>query len=109
MTDLPLTREMVAAMRKAVPAVERTGTLPNTHRNPDHTFGNQPVGGAAIVSSDACLEEMGEFGDEFVQTPPTRISSGERTIHVGAKEVRFIEVIGAAGRYFFDEREGRLR
>ncbi len=124
--DLPLTRDMLDAMKKAVPAAERIGTLLNTHSNPDHTFGNQLVEGAVIVSSDACLEEMqamsaeledtrggirfgwrnygdaGKFFNEvmwtkfspegFVQTLPTDTFSGEKTIHVGAKEVRFIEV-----------------
>lgn len=58
--DLPLTREMLAGMRAAVPAAERIGTLLNTHANPDHTYGNQLVEGALIISSEACLEEMRE-------------------------------------------------
>ena len=124
--DLPLTRDMLDSMKRAVPAAERIGTLLNTHSNPDHTFGNQLVEGAVIISSDACLEEMKEhsapsddprgnirmnwqnFGDAgkffnevmwtkfspegFVQTLPTNTFSGEQTIHVGDKEVRFIEV-----------------
>ena len=124
--DLPLTREMLDTIRKAVPAAARIGTLLNTHSNPDHTFGNQLVEGAVIVSSDACLQEMKEFGersrdpsgnirshwqnfgdagrffnevmwtkfspDGFIETLPSQTFSGERTIHVGAKEVRFVEV-----------------
>ncbi|MGE0744169.1 MAG: MBL fold metallo-hydrolase [Rhodospirillales bacterium] len=122
--DLPLTREMLAAMRKAAPAAERIGTLVNTHANPDHTFGNQLVEGAVILSSDACLEEMREqlkpnprgnmrtewqkFGDAgrffnevmfsrfsydgVVLTLPQRTFTGELTLHVGAKEVRLLEV-----------------
>lgn len=124
--DLPLTRAMLDTMKKAVPEAETIGTLLNTHSNPDHTFGNQLVEGAVIISSDACLAEMEEmaggpkdprghirfnwqnFGDAgkffnevmwtkfspdgFVQTLPTQSFSGERTIHVGSKEVRFIEV-----------------
>ena len=58
--DLPLTRDMLDSMKRAVPAAERIGTLLNTHSNPDHTFGNQLVEGAVIISSDACLEEMKE-------------------------------------------------
>lgn len=122
--DLKLTREMLAEMRGTVPAANNIGTLLNTHSNPDHTFGNQLVEGAVIISSDACLEEMvqqGEaqkgpnirshwqqFGDAgkffnevmwtkfsaegFIQTLPTQTFSGEKTIFVGDKEVRFIEV-----------------
>ena len=39
--DLRLTREMLDAMRQAVPAAKRIDTLVNTHANGDHTFGNQ--------------------------------------------------------------------
>lgn len=123
--DLPLTREMLGTMKAAVPETGRIGTLLNTHSNPDHTFGNQLVEGAVIISSQACLEEMKEltqgpkdprghirfdwrnYGDAgrflnevmwtrfsaegFVQTLPSQTFSGERTVHVGSKEVRFIE------------------
>jgi cyclase len=57
---LPLTREMLDTMRRAVPAAARIGTLVNSHANGDHTFGNQLVEGARIVASRACLEEMQE-------------------------------------------------
>lgn len=124
--DLPLTREMLKTMTKAVPAAKTIGTLLNTHANPDHTFGNQLVEGAIIISSDACLEEMREFAagtddprgnirdnwqnfgdagkffnevmwtkfsaDGIVQTLPTQSFSSEHVLHVGAKEVRIIEV-----------------
>ena len=56
--DLKLTREMLDAMRDAVPAAKSIGTLVNTHSNGDHTFGNQLVGGAEIVTTKACAEEM---------------------------------------------------
>src|SRR5262247_1245848 len=56
--DLRLTQEMLDAMRAAVPAAERIGTLVNTHSNGDHTFGNALVGGAEIVATRACAEEM---------------------------------------------------
>lgn len=57
--DLKLTREMLAAMRRAEPkAAARIGTLVNTHSNGDHTFGNQLVAGAEIIASKACAEEM---------------------------------------------------
>jgi glyoxylase-like metal-dependent hydrolase (beta-lactamase superfamily II) len=56
--DLPLTREMLAAMRKATQAADSIDVLVNTHANLDHTFGNQLVQGAEIVASAACAEEM---------------------------------------------------
>jgi glyoxylase-like metal-dependent hydrolase (beta-lactamase superfamily II) len=58
--DLPLTREMLEAMRDAVPAAASIGTLVNTHSNPDHTYGNQLVREAEMISSEACLEEMAQ-------------------------------------------------
>ena len=56
--DLKCTRDMLAALREAVPAAARIGTLVNTHSNGDHTFGNQLVPGAQIIASRACAEEM---------------------------------------------------
>ena len=56
--DLPLTREMLSAMRHATPAADAIDVLVNTHANLDHTFGNQLVAGAEIISSAACAEEM---------------------------------------------------
>ena len=58
--DLPLTAEMLAAMRAAVPSAARIDTLVNTHANGDHCFGNELVAGAVIVASEACAKEMGE-------------------------------------------------
>jgi glyoxylase-like metal-dependent hydrolase (beta-lactamase superfamily II) len=61
--DLPLTREMLAAMRRAEPkAAARIGTLVNTHSNGDHCFGNELVEGAEIIASKACDEEMRRDG-----------------------------------------------
>lgn len=56
--DLAHTRAMLDEYRKAAPASALIGTLVNTHSNGDHTFGNQLVGGARIVASRACAEEM---------------------------------------------------
>jgi glyoxylase-like metal-dependent hydrolase (beta-lactamase superfamily II) len=66
--DLPLTREMLAAMRAAEPrAAARIGVLVNTHANGDHCYGNELVEGAEIVASRATAEEMGE-------TPPEALA-----------------------------------
>ena len=56
--DLPLTAEMLAAMRDATPSAKMIETLVNTHANGDHTYGNQLVEGAEIVASRHCAEEM---------------------------------------------------
>jgi len=59
--DLRLTQEMLDAMRAATPAARDIGTLVNTHANGDHCYGNQLVGDAAIVTSEASAKEMDEF------------------------------------------------
>jgi cyclase len=64
--DLPLTAEMLAAMRAAVPSAARIDTLVNTHANGDHCFGNELVGASAIVASEACAKEMGEVPPEVL-------------------------------------------
>jgi glyoxylase-like metal-dependent hydrolase (beta-lactamase superfamily II) len=120
--DLRLTREMLAAIRKAEPAAS-IGTLVNTHSNGDHTFGNQLVAGAEIIASKACAEEMihdggaerlaamkravdpssaaGAFLAEIFApfefegidvAMPTLTFEGELTRRVGGKTVRLIEV-----------------
>lgn len=63
--DLPLTREMLAAMQDTEPAATaRFDTLVNTHANGDHCYGNELVVGADIVASRASAEEMAEFGPD---------------------------------------------
>ena len=56
--DLKMTREMLDAMRRAVPASANIGALVNTHANGDHTFGNELLEGARIIASRACAEDM---------------------------------------------------
>lgn len=56
--DLNYTREMLAAMRAAVPAAREIGALVNTHANADHFFGNQLLEGTRIIASRACAEDM---------------------------------------------------
>lgn len=66
--DMTLTREMLAAMRDAVPAAANIGTVVNTHANGDHCWGNALVEGAQIVASRASAEEMAEV-------PPAMLAS----------------------------------
>jgi len=54
--DLKLTGEMLDAMRDASPAARQIETVVNTHANGDHTFGNQLVKGARIVTTKSVGE-----------------------------------------------------
>lgn len=120
--DLQLTAEMLAAMRDAVPAARSIDTLVNTHANGDHCYGNQLVGDATIITSQATAEElaevspammkgllegadqMGEAGAFFkhvfgpfdfagIEVPPvSQTFSGELSVRVGDKSVDLIEV-----------------
>jgi glyoxylase-like metal-dependent hydrolase (beta-lactamase superfamily II) len=80
--DLPLTAEMLATMRRAVPAASRISTVVNTHANGDHWFGNSLLSGAEIVASAACASEM-------VDLPPSRL----------ADLMRAAPSLGPAGRF----------
>lgn len=65
--DLKLTATMLDRMRDAVPAARRIDTLVNTHSNGDHTFGNQLVEGAKILTTRTVSELMAKDGPEFLQ------------------------------------------
>lgn len=57
--DVPLTREMLAAMRKAEPkAAAKIRTLVNTHHNGDHCYGNECCEGAEIIAHQLAREAM---------------------------------------------------
>jgi cyclase len=120
--DLALTQQMLAAMRKAVPAAAQIDTLVNTHANGDHCYGNQLVGGARIVASERTAAEMpelppavmaalleqapglGELGAFFLEcfgafdfkgielALPNETFSGELGLKVGDRELVLIEV-----------------
>jgi cyclase len=120
--DLKLTAEMLADMRRSVPATAHIGTLVNTHANGDHTFGNQLVDGAEIIATLGTQDEMHEDhparyhtlmanahqlgrGAQFLAelfkpfdftgitvTKPHRTFSGEIDLKVGDKAIRLIEV-----------------
>ena len=69
--DLNYTREMLDAMRRAVPAAKDLGAVVNTHANGDHFFGNQLVEGARIIASKAAAEDM------FIR-PPSQYAGWQR-------------------------------
>ncbi|MYE83146.1 MAG: MBL fold metallo-hydrolase, partial [Gammaproteobacteria bacterium] len=62
--DVPLTAEMLKAMRAAEPAANDIGTLVNTHANGDHCNGNELVADAEIISSQATADELANDSPE---------------------------------------------
>jgi glyoxylase-like metal-dependent hydrolase (beta-lactamase superfamily II) len=120
--DLSLTAEMLAAMRRSIPASAQIDMLVNTHANGDHCYGNQLVGGARIIASARTAEEMplmspammaatkqqapflgsvgAFFGRAFAPfdfenitlTLPGETFEGQLELRVGSKEVRLLEV-----------------
>src|SRR6185312_1305993 len=87
--DLPRTRTMLEAMRRATPAAAKIGTLLNTHSNGDHTHGNQLVDGARIIASATCLEEMKQLGSP--SEPDSIVNAWQKYGAAGAffREVMF--------------------
>ncbi len=120
--DLALTGEMLAIMRRSIPAAAQIDMLVNTHANGDHCYGNQLVGEARIIASARTAEEMLEtppermamllkqapalgtlgafasrvFGpfnfENITLTLPNQTFEGQLDLRVGAKEVRLLEV-----------------
>ena len=56
--DLNLTRDMLAIMRKSIPAAAHIDMVVNTHANGDHCWGNELVAGAQIFASARTAEEL---------------------------------------------------
>jgi glyoxylase-like metal-dependent hydrolase (beta-lactamase superfamily II) len=120
--DLKLTGEMLATMRRSLPAAENIDMLVNTHANGDHCYGNQLVGEARIIASARTAEEMGLMPPENMamllkQAPflgvigefsvrafgafdfegitpvlPTQTFEGQLDLRVGSKDVQLLEV-----------------
>ena len=95
--DRALTEEMLRAMRDAVPAAERIGTLVNTHANGDHCYGNELLGQARIVASERTATEMGELPPAamaaLVEQAPQMGELGEFFLHCfGAFDFKGIEL-----------------
>jgi cyclase len=84
--DLKLTRDMLNAMRDAVPrAAKQIGTLVNTHHNGDHCYGNELVEGAEIIASAHAAEEMKREQPaliaNFMKAAPGMGLTGEYLMH----------------------------
>lgn len=72
--DVPLTQEMLDAMRDAEPSAARhIDTVVNTHANGDHCHGNELVKDAQIIASTATAKEMNDL-------PPSRLAEMQKTL-----------------------------
>lgn len=76
--DLPLTRTMLTAMRRATPAARTLDTVVNTHANADHCWGNQLCGRAQIVASRRAAQEM-------LQLQPALMAALSRVTQLSAR------------------------
>lgn len=56
--DLPRTRAMLQAFRRATSMADGIRMVLNTHAHPDHTAGNVLLAGAEIIASQATADEM---------------------------------------------------
>jgi glyoxylase-like metal-dependent hydrolase (beta-lactamase superfamily II) len=73
-----ITAEMIAQMRRSIPAADRIGRLVNTHSNPDHVLGNQVVAGAEIISAKATAEAIAAMNPQnFVNMSENWQAMGE--------------------------------
>ena len=121
--DEKLTLAMLNAYREATGlSAKEIGTLVNTHRDADHTYGNGLMRHAQILASEACARQMRDrppsaikallanrpqgvvgdfifrlFGppfefDSIEPAMPTETFTGRRDLKVGDKDVHLIEV-----------------
>ncbi|MEM7138434.1 MAG: MBL fold metallo-hydrolase [Myxococcota bacterium] len=83
--DLKVTEEMLATMRRAVPAAKRIDTVVNTHGNGDHCYGNALVADSEIIGTQGCV-------DDLQDSPPGQIALLMRA-------GKIVESLGAGGRW----------
>ena len=72
-----ITADMLAEMRRSVPAAARIDRLVNTHSNVDHTLGNQLVKDADIIAAKATAEEIASFNPAALGNVETWEAMGE--------------------------------
>lgn len=86
--DVPLTRAMLDAMRRATPAAQSLDVVVNTHANGDHCWGNQLCEGARIVASRRAAEEM-------LRLDPALVAKLAKVSRLGAKTGAVGQRLGA--------------
>ena len=106
--DLKLTKEMLNNMRDNVPSAQKIKTLVNTHANGDHTFGNQLIVDAEIITTAQTAEEMLERPPEFIKrVKANRTQLGEGALFLYdmmAKNFDWEDVVYTAPTRTFSER-----
>jgi len=106
--DLKLTREMLDEMRDKEPSAKKIKTLVNTHANGDHTFGNQLVAGAEIITTETTAEEMLAHPPEFLRSLKNNRAqlgeAGEFLYEMMARNFDWDDVVYTAPTRTFSER-----
>ena len=106
--DLKLTQEMLDTMRNKVPSAQKIKTLVNTHANGDHTFGNQLVADAEIITTAQTAAEMLERPPELIKrlkANQAELGEGARFLYdMMAKNFDWEEVVYTAPTRTFSER-----
>jgi len=106
--DLKLTQEMLDTMRNKFPSALRIKTLVNTHANGDHTFGNQLVADAEIITTEQTAAEMLERPPELIKrlkANRAELGEGARFLYdMMAKNFDWDEVVYTAPTRTFSER-----
>jgi cyclase len=106
--DLKLTQEMLNNMRDKVPSAQKIKTLVNTHANGDHTFGNQLIVDAEIITTAQTAAEMLERPPEVIKRlKANRTQLGEGALFLYdmmAKNFDWEDVVYTAPTRTFSER-----
>jgi cyclase len=106
--DLKLTQEMLGDIRAKVPSAKTIRTLVNTHANGDHTFGNQLVADAEIITSEETAAEMLELPPQRLQglkANRAQLGDGAQFLYdMMAKNFDWDEVVYTAPTRTFSQR-----
>ena len=92
--DVPLTRVMLDAMRRATAAAATLDVVVNTHANGDHCWGNQLCDDARIVASRRAAEEMLRLDPALVATLVKVSRLGAKTGAVGRRLGALLSRVG---------------
>jgi glyoxylase-like metal-dependent hydrolase (beta-lactamase superfamily II) len=83
---LEMTRKMIEAMRRSIPAARSFDTLVNSHADGDHTWGNQLIEGAQIIATENTAEDLRLFMPEAAM----RLKSGDPALGIAGRYVQQI-------------------